>query len=357
MPLPNDVQRILEDLSTEAGYLLDPLAQMAANPLYVYRMLHQIGWDLDAILGLDPVSMAQDMMTLFHALESAADLLDGVEDEDQFTSAVLDAIDAVQATAVNVRNLLDVAMGIGTSLDDDADHYLYLATQLGQDVLDHLFVLYLVGHAPLLFDLGRLLGLLHVKRLRPLYFHVNADGEALEFLPGADGITPVTDVDGNPIPQLPIRFPISRLGINDAGLRQVFTIPLGIVTRNMDEDAFRSPEAFFLATQTALTDLRDDIVDTVMEKGFGPLAFTLDANGIGVAAPEWLPRLDGRRRSHHRALADRRRFPQRDNRCDQLAGQLVRRRVGPRVALAGRDAGTAGGVQRRVHNSGSRAST
>lgn len=291
MSLSPDLQRLFQDLSTEADYLLNPLSRAATNPLYVYRLLHQIGWDIDAILGVDPVTLSQDMMTLFHALEAAVNLLSGIEEEEHLETALIEAIEAVRSTAVNVRSLLDVAMGIGTSLDDNIEHYTYLATQLGQDILEHLFILYLAGRATLLIDLGRLLGLLHIKRPPLLYFHVDADRVPLEFLPGADG-SPVADSDGNPRPQLPMRYPISRLGVNDTGLRQVFTIPLGIVTRNINEDAFRSPETFFLAAQQTLIELFEEIVDTVVDRDIGRLEFTLDANGIGLAAPAWLPQLE-----------------------------------------------------------------
>ncbi len=271
MPLPFRFQKMLLELGDEIEYGVQPLVTAVQEPLYLYRFLHQIGWDVDSIIGIDLEKLVKSVTSLYAKLLGTLNALQNPDDFEQVGPALMSAIQTLDSLMSDLDTMVESLIEFS---EQDQDHHVMLIKALAHDIAEHLFMRYLASRAPTIFALALLFGVLHRKRVTPLY--AIKDSEV-----------------NNPLLPPPLRYPITKVGINYRGLNETFILPMSALMDNLDGSALSSPEAFFAVLQQSFSAKLSEIADVIQQRGMGTLVVSLDFVGIGLSLNQWLPTISG----------------------------------------------------------------
>lgn len=244
----------------EFRHLSAPLFSAAGNPIALYRMLHQTGWDLDTIFGVDPVRLSED----FHLAEQTAEAISlAITNEDDET-VVQEAHTRFKAFIERIEALYPTLMGledVADTLDSIVPEH---AAEFGKDLFNHLILRYLHHRAPLAFSLGKLFGLIVIHPASAIY-------------------------PGNNPSKAPVRYPIERPTINWQGLLNPQTNPFAALIYQINFSEVNSLKSFLNEVQKLFHKFRRELYQSIGNRGLDGMVVRLDATGLRLERGNWLP--------------------------------------------------------------------
>ncbi|MGW5667197.1 DUF6603 domain-containing protein [Micromonospora sp. NPDC003776] len=199
----------------QAVSLLDPLADAAANLDAQARLLTAVGWDISALAGADPATLAQALQVAQHTVTDIRGLLaTGITDLEQAVTCLLDAAAAVTAIVDLVHGWHGPASTGGLSSPPSADDDPYLL--LVNDLVNFLLDAHLAARLPRLRTVLDLIGVRStVTPAHPVTVNgrVARDGRARPYY----DITPLGDLLRDPVATVRTRVfgPTGAPGVPD----------------------------------------------------------------------------------------------------------------------------------------------
>ena len=263
MTLPHEAERLLLEVRGEVDLLLGPVVRAARHPAAMRSLLHQVGWDLDALLGVDPELLAGAVDAAAQAVRALTESLAGTEDLDHLGATARAALAALPP----VVDALDGSLFSVLFADSaDAAHRRSLVDALVADLTDHLLLRWLRQRAPRMLGVARLVGVVTELQVSPLYD------------------APVPGVAARAV-----RLPLRRAAINRRGLADTLVLPLATFAADLPAGSLDSPVALVAGVQLTLARRFWAVVDELLAADPGTITATADAGGIALTAPALLP--------------------------------------------------------------------
>jgi hypothetical protein len=264
--LPEDLERLLTEVADELEAAFHPLLVAGRDPVALNRFLHQIGWDLESLLGTDPGTLAESIETLYESFRAAIALVKLAESVDEIGPGVIRALEALRDFSVHAEGVLE---GVAKFNAASPEHHSRLAGALVRDTGEHLLLRFLAKRAPLVLALSRLVGFIGPRQMPALY-------------PGENQST-----------GKPLRFPILRPAINDKAMTQAVMLPVRAIADNLGPEAFGSIDAFFRGVNRSLARMMAPVFPYLEPGEATEMEVTVSLDGISIQVPGVFPVIDG----------------------------------------------------------------
>ncbi len=244
----------------EFRYLNAPLFSAAGNPIALYRLLHQMGWDFDTIFGVDPARLSADFQLAEQTVKAISLALDNEDD----ALVVQEAHARFKTFIERIEKLYPTLMGledVAGTLDSIRPEH---AAEFGKDIFNHLILRYLYHRVPLAFSLGKLFGLIVLHPATVIY-------------------------PGNDPAKAPVRYPLERPAINWQGFLNPHTNPFAALIYQINFSAVTSLESLLQEVQRLFQKFRGELYQSIGSRGLDGMVVRLDATGLSLQGGNWLP--------------------------------------------------------------------